>query len=257
MRARAAEIVVGLGAPVPTLGGRAVPFVNLDNMATTPAFRAVVDAVEEMLPYYASVHGGTGYKSRVCGEAFDDAAATIGGFVGADPARDVAVFTDSLAEAIALVDEAAVLTADDVGTGPDGRLDLDDLHRKVAWHAGRGALFVVSAASEVTGVVQPVHDIAAQVHAAGGRILVDASRLAAHRPIEMLRHRDPRHLDFVALAAHQMYAPFGTAALIGPSDRRPAGPRTTTSSAPWRSPRLPARSKTSVANAPLVTRRRC
>ena len=122
MRARAGEIVVGLGTPVPTLGGRAVPFVNLDNMATTPAFHAVVAAVDEILPYHASVHGGTGYKSRACAEALDDAAATIGTFVGADPARDVVVFTDSLADAVALVDGDVVLTADDVGQ-PSGRDD--------------------------------------------------------------------------------------------------------------------------------------
>ena len=80
-------------------------------------------AVDEILPYHASVHGGTGYKSRVCAEALEDAATTIGSFVGADPSRDVVVFTDSLADAIALADGDVVLTADDVGSrrGRDDR----------------------------------------------------------------------------------------------------------------------------------------
>jgi len=67
-------------------------------------------------------------------------------------------------------------------------------------------------------VVQPVHRLAAKVHAAGGRILVDAAQLAAHRPVDMRPHDDPGHLDFVALSAHKLYAPFGTGALVGRRD---------------------------------------
>jgi selenocysteine lyase/cysteine desulfurase len=94
-------------------------------------------------------------------------------------------------------------------------LDVDDLDRRLAEHAGRVALLAVSGASNVTGVVQPIHQLAAKVHAAGGRILVDAAQLAAHRSIDMRRHDDPGHLDFVALSAHKMYAPYGTGALVG------------------------------------------
>ena len=76
----------------------------------------------------------------------------------------------------------------------------------------------VSGASNVTGVVPPVHAIADRVHAAGARILVDAAQLAAHRRIDMRPHDDPGHLDFVVLSAHKTYAPFGTGALIGRRD---------------------------------------
>jgi len=54
------------------------------------------------------------------------------------------------------------------------------------------------------------------VHAVGGRILVDAAQLAAHRPIDMRSHDDRGHLDFVVCSAHKMYAPFGTGALVAP-----------------------------------------
>jgi selenocysteine lyase/cysteine desulfurase len=77
----------------------------------------------------------------------------------------------------------------------------------------------VSGASNVTGLVQPVHRLAAKVHAVGGQILVDAAQLAAHRPIDMRPHDDPGHLDFVALSAHKMYAPFGIGVLVGGRDR--------------------------------------
>ena len=67
--------------------------------------------------------------------------------------------------------------------------------------------------------MQPVHELAEKVHAVGGRILVDAAQLAPHRPIDMRPHDDPGHLDFVALSAHKMYAPYGTGALVGRSER--------------------------------------
>src|SRR5918996_292270 len=104
------------------------------------------------------------------------------------------------------------------GGPPAGTLDEDGLDRLLAVYAGRVALLAVSGASNVTGVVQPVHRLAEKVHAVGGRILVDAAQLAAHRPIDMRAHDDPSHLDFVALSAHKMYAPFGTGALIGRRD---------------------------------------
>ena len=39
----------------------------------------------------------------------------------------------------------------------------------------------------------------------------------------MYPHNDPGHLDFVALSAHKMYAPFGTGALVGDKETFSAG----------------------------------
>ncbi len=248
------DALVGIDQLVPLFDGRLVPYVNLDNAASTPAFRSVVETIEEFLPFYSGVHRGTGYKSRVSTTAFERARELVGEFLGADPERDVVVFTKNTTEAInrlarslAVADDAVVLTtmlehhSNDlpwrgrfrtvhVGLGPDGALDIDDLDRCLAEHAGHIALLAVSGASNVTGVVQPVHELAEKVHAAGGRILVDAAQLAPHRPIDMRPHDDPGHLDFVALSAHKMYAPYGTGALVGARVRvrsrtRPRGRR--------------------------------
>ena len=60
--------------------------------------------------------------------------------------------------------------------------------------------------------------LARKAHAVGARILVDAAQLAPHRRMDMRADGDPEHLDFVALSAHKMYAPFGTGALVGSRD---------------------------------------
>jgi selenocysteine lyase/cysteine desulfurase len=233
------DAFVGADQRVPLVGGGTARYVNLDNAASTPALRSVVDAVEEFLPFYSGVHRGTGYKSRLSTGTFEHARELVGEFFGADPDRDVVVFTKNTTEAInklarslAFDDDAVVLTtllehhSNDlpwrgrartlhVGVTPDGSLDLDHLDRLLRDHAGRITLLAVSGASNVTGVVQPVHLLAEMVHAAGGWILVDAAQLAPHRPIDMRSHDDPGHLDFVVCSAHKMYAPFGTGVLVG------------------------------------------
>jgi selenocysteine lyase/cysteine desulfurase len=232
-------MLVGVDEPVPTLDGRLVPYVNLDNAASTPPFRSVVDTIERFLPYYSSVHRGTGYKSRLSTRVYEEARVVVGRFVGADPDRDVVVFAkntteaiNKLARAMPIADDAVVLTtllehhSNDlpwrarartvhVRARADGSLDEEDLDVRLRQYAGRVALLAVSGASNVTGVVQPIHRLAERVHDAGGRILVDAAQLAAHRPIDMRGHDDPGHLDYVALSAHKMYAPFGGGALVG------------------------------------------
>ena len=53
------------------LDGRLVPYINLDNAASTPPLQDVLDAVQQFLPYYSSVHRGAGFKSRVSTAAYD------------------------------------------------------------------------------------------------------------------------------------------------------------------------------------------
>ena len=233
---------MGIDELAPLLDGRWIPYVNLDNAATTPALQSVVDAVEELLPRYASVHRGTGYKSRQTTEAYEQARAVVGAFVGADPDLDTVVFVkhttdavNTLAQAVTMPDDAVVLTtvlehhSNDlpwrrrarvlhVRACPDGTLDEDHLDELLARHAGRIGMVCLTGASNVTGIVPRVHEIAARVHAAGGRILVDAAQLAAHRSIDIRGHDDAEHLDFVVLSAHKVYAPFGSGALIGRRD---------------------------------------
>lgn len=234
--------IVGLEREVPLLDGRRVPYVNLDNAASTPALVDVVRAVDAFMPYYSSVHRGTGFKSRLSTVAYDQAHAIIGRFVGADMGTNTVIFGKNTTEAInklawrlPLEPDAVVLTTQlehhsndlpwrprahvvHVRALPDGRLDEDDFDHQLERHAGRVALVTVSGASNVSGFIQPIHRLARKAHAAGALILVDAAQLAPHRRVDMRPDDDPEHLDFVALSAHKMYAPFGTGALIGPQE---------------------------------------
>ncbi len=231
---------IGLDEPIPLAAGRAGRYINLDNAATTPPLRAVADAVQQALLCYGSVHRGAGYKARMSTAAYESARTAVGAFVGADPATHTVIFVKNTTEAINKLANrlpmpagAVVLTtmlehhSNDlpwrrrasvvrVRCTPDGQLDEDDFDRQLAGHAGRIALVAVSAASNVTGLVQPIHRLARKAHAVGAPIFVDAAQLVAHRRLDIRKQDDPEHIDFVAFSGHKMYAPFGTGVLIGP-----------------------------------------
>jgi len=236
------ERIVGHDRTVPLLDGSTVPYLNLDNAASTPALQDTLDALLDFLPYYSSVHRGTGFKSRLSTDAYDHAHRIIGAFVGADVEHNTVIFGKNTTEAVnklsyrlPLDPDAVVLTtvlehhSNDlpwrraahvvhVGATPEGRLDEADFDRQLAKHGSRVALVTVSGASNVSGFVQPVHRLAEKAHAVGARILVDVAQLAPHRAVDVRPDDDPGHLDFVVLSAHKMYAPFGTGALVGPRD---------------------------------------
>jgi selenocysteine lyase/cysteine desulfurase len=236
------ERIVGINSTHPLLDGRLVRYINLDNAASTPPLREVLEAIEQFLPYYSSVHRGTGFKSRLSTAAYDEAHEIIGRFVGADPDTNTVIFGKNSTEAINKLafryplppgsvilstmmehhsndlpwrNRAEVVRAQ---VTSEGRLDEDDVDRLLSKYGNRIALVSVSGASNVTGFIQPIHRLARKAHAVGARILVDAAQLASHRPIDIRPDDDPEHIDFIALSAHKMYAPFGTGALVGCRD---------------------------------------
>ncbi len=234
--------IVGVDTMVPLLDGRTAPYLNLDNAASTPPLRDVVEALERYLPLYSSVHRGTGFKSRLSTAAYDRAHQIIGAFVGADPETNTVIFGKNTTEAINKLAFRLDLPAGSVVLStcmehhsndlpwrpraamvharatPEGRLDEADFDRQLERYGNRVALVAVSGASNVSGFVQPIHRLARKAHSVGAKILVDAAQLAPHRPVDMKADDDPEHLDFVVLSAHKMYAPFGTGALIGPKE---------------------------------------
>ena len=60
----AAPEVLGSDLKVTLADGRVVSYANLDYAATAPCLAAVASAVNDLLPWYASVHRGAGAASR-------------------------------------------------------------------------------------------------------------------------------------------------------------------------------------------------
>lgn len=239
--------LVGLTTQISLLDGTRRRYVFLDNAASTPTFGSVLKSIEEFMPWYSGVHRGIGFKAIVATSVYDETHRIAGTFVGADLDKNVVLFGKNTTESINQLANHFRFNSEDVvistmmehhsndlpwrkhcrvihvGVLADGSIDLEALRRELRRQAGKVKLVAVSGASNVTGICNPVHEIAEWAHQAGARIFVDAAQLVAHRKVDILPNDHPQHLDFIAFSAHKIYAPFGIGVLIGPTEFFAAG----------------------------------
>lgn len=236
-------LFIGLDAEIPLYDETCRCYINLDNAASTPPLKAVQQAVDGFLAYYSSVHRGTGFKSQLSTHAYEQSRHIVLQFLGADPATYTCIYGKNTTEAInklarrlpfspernLVITTAMEHHSNDlpwravadilhVSVTPEGRLDEDNFDALLDKYGKRVALVAITGASNVTGFINPIHRLAEKAHRAGALFLADCAQLAPHRPINTLSLDDPGHLDFVAISAHKMYAPFGTGALVGRRD---------------------------------------
>ncbi len=236
------EHFAGVDLPVPVYGGATATGINFDNAASTPPLNRVRDMVTTFSDLYSSVHRGTGYKSRLSTEAYEQARELVAKFLGVDETDQVVIFvkgtTDALnriAAAEARLDGRQVLVTEMehhadllpwrhrsghmmVGLSDEGHIDLEAIEQALKTSDGKINLVAICGASNVTGFVSPIHEVAALAHRYGARVSVDAAQLAPHHRIDMRAADDPGHLDFVSLSGHKMYAPYGAGVLVAPRD---------------------------------------
>ncbi|MEU9247065.1 aminotransferase class V-fold PLP-dependent enzyme [Streptomyces sp. NPDC048385] len=232
--------VLGRDVTVPLVTGGEVTYAALDYAASAPALQRVWDDVAAYAPYYGSVHRGAGYLSQLSTDLFENARRTVAGFLDCRP-DDQLIFTRSTTDSLNLLARAlpadcqvfvfetehhasllpwpdAQVTCLDAPRTP--RQAVETLERALAGRTasvqeGDGpALVCVTGASNVTGELWPVRDLAAVAHAHGARIVLDAAQLAPHHPVSV-RDLD---VDWVAFSGHKLYAPFGSGVLAGRAD---------------------------------------
>jgi cysteine desulfurase/selenocysteine lyase len=243
------ELFAGTECEIPLLNGQRRPYVNLDNAATTSPLQAVVDHVAGCADWYSSVHRGAGFKSLFSTHAHHRCRERVARFVGADPDYHAVIFCGNTTDAINRLcnsfssqKKPLILTTvmehhsnmlpwryrgrvEHVKVKlPNGELDLEHLEEQLIRHHGEVCLVAVTGASNITGLIPPLKQIARMSHEHGALLLVDAAQLIAHRPIEMGRADDPERIDFLAFSGHKMYAPFGSGALVAPRDFFTDGP---------------------------------
>lgn len=89
-----------------------------------------------------------------------------------------------------------------------GGIDLESLEQALRTPA---RLLVITHASNVTGVVQPVQDVARMARAAGVTVLLDAAQTAGHLPVDM----EELGVDMIACPGHKgLMGPLGTGLLM-------------------------------------------
>ncbi|MBO6902858.1 MAG: cysteine desulfurase [Rhizobiaceae bacterium] len=102
------------------------------------------------------------------------------------------------------------------GVDANGVADLARLESLLAGHDRDAGLPLVAvhAANNETGVIQPVHEIARLVKAAGGVLIVDAVQFAGRFSLDITNGCG----DFLILSAHKIGGPKGAGAFVGRSN---------------------------------------
>ncbi|ALV45974.1 cysteine desulfurase [Arthrobacter alpinus] len=238
--------VVGQDLAAPLIQGGHVRYANLDYAASAPAVEEVAAHLNEVLPFYASVHRGAGFASQVSTSVYENARRIVADFVGAR-ADDTVIFTRNTTDSLNLLAGCveSILKARGYAEGRSNvhgevlYLDIEHHANLLPWQglphrsvvaaasiastlarvetqlrAGNVLLLAVTGASNVTGEVLPVAELADLAHRYGARIVVDAAQLAPHRRIDL----SATGIDYVAFSGHKLYAPFGAGVLVGRSD---------------------------------------
>jgi cysteine desulfurase len=211
--------------------------VYLDHTATTPVDPRVLEA---MLPYFQDTFGNPSSVhavGRAAKAALEDARVVIARCIGAEPgevhflsggtesdntavhgalegttgsARSGVVTT--CVEHHAVLDPCKRLEATGrpvhfAEVDGNGSLDLENLKRAVGPST---ALVSIMSANNETGVISPVHEIGAIVHAVGAVFHTDAVQALGRIPV----HVGELAVDLLTVSAHKIYGPKGIGALF-------------------------------------------
>jgi cysteine desulfurase/selenocysteine lyase len=228
------------------------PLAYLDSGATAQRPRQVLDAERRFLETdNAAVHRGAHTLAGLSTEAYEDARATLAGFVGAASPSEI-VWTANATDALNLVAYGMVNAsrgrggpeAQQFALGPGDEIVVTEAEhhadlvpwQELAAHTGatlrwvpvdddgcwtaddaaavigpRTRVVAFAHVSNVTGMIAPVERIVALAHAVGALVVLDACQSAPHRPLDV----GALGVDFAAFSGHKMAGPNGIGVLWG------------------------------------------
>ncbi len=230
---------IGLDTEYPLADGSTARRTYLDSAASNLRLKVADDIVRRALAHYANTHSRLHFGAHVTTELYHRAHDVVKDFVGATddytaifygsgvtgglnrmarvlaerrPERDVVICTMMEHHANDLphrkhVGRVVHVPVEKDSDGEAGRIDMAALRAAVEKHADRLNYVAVTAASNVTGVVNPVHEIARLAHAAGALVVVDAAQSAAHLPLSVVGDEPVENLDVLCISGHKIYTP--------------------------------------------------
>jgi len=231
---------LGLDTCYKNVSGETTRRVYLDSTASSLMFRPAASIMKDFMEHYSNTHSKMHHSAHISTAAYKWAHARILSFVGADPEIYTCFFTGSgttgginrMARVFRDLDPArtqAIISImehhsndlphrkhmQEVVHVPVEGLDENKMcislpKLEEALIAGNGKVNYVSitAVSNVTGIINPIHDIAKLAHKYGARIMVDGAQSVAHLPTKMHHPEDPDScIDALVFSGHKTYTP--------------------------------------------------
>ena len=230
----------GLDTQYTLANGERTRRVYLDSTASTLQLGIVDDVMQKYMPYYSNTHTNVHFGAKLSTREFEWAHDMVLSFVNADPELYTAFYVGSgttgginrIARTLKekRPDKKVVITSimehhsndlphrrnfDEVVHIPTvtnsnqlGCVDTGRIEQALQKYGDNVNYVSITGVSNVTGIVNPIYDIAELAHRYGTLIVIDAAQMAAHVPIKMYGHENPdRNLDMVALSGHKIYTP--------------------------------------------------
>ncbi|RMF11138.1 MAG: aminotransferase class V-fold PLP-dependent enzyme [Candidatus Neomarinimicrobiota bacterium] len=231
---------IGLDTTYPLADGRVTRRVYLDSTASTLMFRPAHDALEAYYRHYANTHSRLHFSAKISTDLYHWAHEKVLQFLHADPEEYACFFTGSGATAgmnrMARVfrdfrpDRDTVLVSlmehhsNDLPhrkhagrvihlplkehSGQPGCIDLAALEAVLSRERDRINYVAVTGVSNVTGIINPIYDVAELAHRYGALVLVDGAQMVAHLPVWISHPDQPeRNLDAFVFSGHKTYVP--------------------------------------------------
>jgi len=238
---------IGRDTVYPLVDGSSGPRRYLDSAASTLMMQPAFKVAQDFLTHYASTHSKLHYAARGASNAFEWAHERVLAFVGAPQEEYSTYFTGSGATAgfnriaaefaaerperdVVLVSEmehhsndlphrkhsGEVVHIPLIGEAPAyGGLDIDVAREMVEKYGERINYLAVTGASNVTGSITPLHELAQLAHSVGAYLVVDASQMIAHAPVVMKdMTQSDGDIDVLVFSGHKIYAPGSPGAVI-------------------------------------------
>ena len=88
-----------------------------------------------------------------------------------------------------------------------GRLNIDELEKKLIHYRGKVKYVTITGASNVSGYLNDIHRIAKITHKYQAKIIVDGAQLVPHVKVDMEGKSEEESIDFLVFSGHKLYAP--------------------------------------------------
>lgn len=237
---------LGLDTEYTLVDGRTVRRTYLDSAASNLCLKITDDLVRRAMEHYANTHSQLHFGARIMTDLYHHAHQIILDFVNATddytaifcgngvtgalnrmarvlaeqrPERDVVITTIMEHHANDLphrkhVGKVVHIPVDKDPDGEAGRVNMTALREAIQEHGDRLNYIAITSASNVTGITNPVHEIARMAHEVGALIVIDGAQSAAHMPVSMTGSTPEEAIDVLCLSGHKIYTPGSPGVII-------------------------------------------
>ena len=231
---------IGLNTKYTVVSGKSIKRTYLDSTASTLMMGPAYRVASEFLRHYSNTHSLMHFSAKIATKTYDWIHQRMLQFVGADPDEYTCFFSGSgttsgmnriartfnqyrPSKDIVLVSIMEHHSNDlphrkhggkvmhipvDTHESKMGCIDMNLLEKYLIEFSDRVNYVSVTGISNVTGIINPINEVAELAHKYGAYIIVDAAQLAAHVPITMGGFDNPaKNIDALVFSGHKTYAP--------------------------------------------------